>query len=519
MIFSIAIQPRPSLPHRPSGDIVTVKAASDLLIAVPLVLAVTVAASPVHAARTDVSIGMVLEPPNLDPTGGAAAAIDEVVYANVFEGLTRFGPDGGVQPALAASWEVEEDGKRYVFTLQESVEFHDGAAFDADDVKFSIERAQADDSTNAQKALFENIAGVEVVDPGTVALTLTEPDGNLPFNLAWGDAVMLDESSVDMAATAPVGTGPFRFDRWVQGDRVELVKFDGYWGEPARLDKVTFKFISEPTAAFAAMMAGDLDAFPNFPSPENLSQFEIDPRFAVVVGSTEGETILAMNNANPPLDDVRVRRAIAHAIDRREIVDGAMYGYGTPIGSHFAPHNPAYIDLVEMSTTDRDAAKALLKEAGHESGLKLSLRLPPPSYARRGGEIIAAQLREVGIETDIENLEWAQWLEQVFKGKDFDLTIVSHTEPMDINIYARPDYYFQYDDADFQALMAAFAVETDEAKRVELLGEAQRKIADDQVNAYLFQLAKTGVAAAKLKGLWENSPTQANDMTAVHWED
>ena len=494
-------------------------AASARRCAAALVALAALAASGAHAARTDVTLGMVLEPPNLDPTGGAAAAIDEIVYANLFEGLTRFGPDGGVEPALAASWEVEEEGRRYLFTLQENVAFHDGAAFDANDVKFSLDRARAEDSTNAQKALFANIESVEVIDPGTVALNLAEPDGSLPFKLAWGDAVILDEDSADMATTAPVGTGPFRFDRWVQGDRVELVKFDGYWGQPARLDKAVFRFVAEPTAAFAAMMAGDLDAFPNFPAPENLAQFESDPRFAVVVGSTEGETILAMNHREPPLDDVRVRRAIAHAIDRQEIVDGAMYGYGTPIGSHFAPHNPAHVDLTEAAATDREAAKALLKEAGHARGLTLSLKLPPPPYARRGGEIVAAQLREVGIGTEIENLEWAQWLEQVFKAHDFDLTVVSHTEPMDIDIYARPDYYFGYDDADFQALMADFATETDEGRRAELLAEAQRKIADDQVNAYLFQLAKTGVAAAKLKGLWENSPTQANDLTAVYWED
>ena len=491
------------------------KAVHALLPAVLLALA----AASAQAARSDVTLGMVLEPPNLDPTGGAAAAIDEIVYANVFEGLTRFGPDGGVNPALAASWEIEEEGRRYVFALREGVEFHDGAAFDAEDVKFSIERAQAEDSTNAQKPLFENIESVEIVDPTTVALNLAEPDGSLPFKLAWGDAVMLDPASAETTATAPVGTGPFRFERWVQGDCVELVRFDGHWGEAARLDKVTFKFISEPTAAFAAMMAGDIDAFPNFPAPENLAQFEGDSRFAVVVGSTEGETILAMNNTRPPLDDVRVRRAIAHAVDRSEIIDGAMYGYGTPIGSHFAPHNPAYVDLVERSATDREAAKALLEEAGHEDGLTLSLKLPPPSYARRGGEIVAAQLREVGIATEIENLEWAQWLEQVFKGRDFDLTIVSHTEPMDIDIYARTDYYFGYDDAEFQALMASFATETEEERRSELLAEAQEKIADDQVNAYLFQLAKTGVAAAGLRGLWENSPTQANDMTGVYWAD
>jgi peptide/nickel transport system substrate-binding protein len=160
-----------------------------------------------------------------------------------------------------------------------------------------------------------------------------------------------------------------------------------------------------------------------------------------------------------------------------------------------------------------------LKEAGHEAGLTVSLKLPPPAYARRGGEIIAAQLREVGIIAEIENLEWAQWLEQVFRGKDFNLTIVSHTEPMDIGIYAKPDYYFQYDNAELQSMMAAFSTETDQDKRTSMLQDAQKIISEDYVNGYLFQLAKTGVANSKIKGLWENSPTQANDLTAVYWED
>ena len=165
------------------------------------------------AARTDLVLGMQLEPPNLDPTAGAAAAIDEVVYANVFEGLTRFGPDGAVLPGLASEWSTEEGGRRYTFTLREGVRFHDGAAFSAEDVVFTLDRARAEGSTNAQKALFENIEQVEAIDDTTVRITLSEPSGDLPFNLAWGDAVMLDAASVDTLATAPVGTGPFRFDR------------------------------------------------------------------------------------------------------------------------------------------------------------------------------------------------------------------------------------------------------------------------------------------------------------------
>ena len=468
------------------------------------------------AAKDTITIGMQLEPPNLDPTSGAAAAIREVTYANIYEGLTRFGPDGSVQPALASSWEPSEGGKVWTFTLREGVKFHDGTTFDADDVVFTLDRARAPDSTNAQKQLFAGIESVEAVNPTTVRVTLSAPNGNFPWNMAWGDAVIMAPESVATNATNPVGTGPFRFANWVQGDRVEIVASPDYWGEPVALKGATFKFISDPTAAFAAMMAEDVDAFPVFPAPETLVQFEADPRFKVVVGSTEGETILAMNNKAPNLDNPKVRAAIAHAIDRQAIIDGAMFGYGTPIGTHFAPHHPDYVDLTHLSAHDPARAKALLAEAG-VSGLKLRLHLPPPSYARRGGEIVAAQLRAVGIETEIIAVEWAQWLEQVFRGKDFDLTIVSHVEPMDIGIYARPDYYFQYGRHEFVAIMDELAVTADEGRRSQLMRAAQTMIAEDHVNGFLFQLAKTGVANARIEGLWPNSPAPAIDLTGVRW--
>ena len=478
------------------------------------VLALTAGAA--MAQQTSITIGMQLEPPMLDPTGGAAAAIDEVVYSNVFEGLTRFAADGSVIPGLAESWEISEDGTVYTFNLREGVTFHDGAAMTAEDVVFSLDRARAEDSTNAQAALFANIISAEAVDDTTVTVTLDGPDGAFLFDIAWGDAVIVDPASAETNATNPIGTGAFAFAEWRQGDSVSLVRNDAYWGEPAELTDVTFRFISDPNAALAAMMAGDVDAFPVFPAPENLAQFEADPRFNVIVGSTEGETILSMNNGSEALSNPLIRQAISHAINRQDIIDGAMFGYGTPIGTHFAPHNPDYIDLTAQSAFDPDRARELLAEAGAED-LTLRLMLPPPSYARRGGEIIASQLRDVGIATEITNLEWAGWLEQVFRGYDFDLTIVSHTEPADINIYARPEYYFQYDSAEFQALMEELSVTTDPAERTRINQAAQQMIADDYVNGYLFQLAKTGVANANIEGLWENAPTQANDLTAVRW--
>lgn len=470
-------------------------------------------------AKDSVTIGLQLEPPHLDPTSAAAGAIDQVLYSNVFEGLTRFMGDGSVVPGLAKSWDISSDGLSYTFHLNQGVNFHDGTAMDADDVKFSLDRARAEDSTNAQKALFGDIASVDVVDAATVKVTLSQPNGNLLFNLAWGDAVIVAPESIDDIKTNPVGTGAFTFANWVQGDRIELTKNADYWGTPAQLNAATFKFISDPTAAFAAVMAEDVDAFSGFPAPENLPQFDADPRFQVLVGSTEGETILSTNNKQAPFDDVRVREALAHAIDRQAIIDGAMFGYGTPIGTHFAPHNPAYKDLTGGSAYDPERAKALLAEAGLPDGFETTLHLPPPSYARRGGEIIAAQLAQVGIKAEIINVEWAQWLETVFRGKDFGLTIVSHTEPMDIGIYARPEYYFQYDNADFQALMTKLNGTTDPDQRRTMLQQAQDTISNDYVNGYLFQLASLSVAKAELQGLWANAPTQATDLTAVGWAE
>ena len=488
-----------------------------LRLAIASALAIT--ASLVYAETTDITVGVTLEPPHLDPTGAAAGAIDSVVYANVFEGLTRFAADGSILPALAESWTVSDDGLVYTFSLHSGVKFHDGSSMDSGDVKFSLDRARADDSTNAQKALFSGIDTVEALDSTTVRVTLSAPNGAFIFNMAWGDAVIVAEETIADAKTNPVGTGPFVFTNWVQGDSITITKNTDYWGTPSRLNSATFKFISDPTAAFAALMAEDVDAFPIYPAPENLPQFKADSRFQVLIGSTEGETILSTNNKMPPFDNVKVREAMSHAIDRQAIIDGAMFGLGTPIGTHFAPHNPDYVDLTGQSNYDPALAISMLADAGYPDGFKTTLKLPPPSYARRGGEIIAAQLREVGIDVEISNLEWAQWLEQVFRGYDFGLTIVSHTEPMDIGIYARPEYYFQYDSADFQQLMVDLNAATDPDARSTILKAAQQMISDDYVNGYLFQLASATVANANIVGLWHNAPTQATDLTAVYWND
>ena len=417
---------RPSLHRR--TVLYSAALAATLLAASPLV------AHAQAGGKNTLTIGVTLEPaPGLDPTGGAASAISEVTLYNVYETLTKFSEAGKAEPLLAESWTVSPDQKTYTFKLRQGVSFHNGEPFNAAAVKFSFERAAADGSTNKDKAVFTNIARIDTPDAATVVLVLKEPNPDFPLLVAQGTAAIVEPKSAPTNMTQPVGTGPYQFGNWAKGSSVTLNKFDGYRQAAAvKINRVTFRFISDQAAGVAALLAGDVDSFPRGIQAQSLGPFQNDPRFQVLVGNSRAKTILAINNKKPPLNDVRVRRAIAAAIDRTAVVDGAVDGLGTPIGAHYAPGAPGYVDVTGINAYDPAKAKALLKEAGVKLPLELSLKLPPPPYARRGGEIIAAQLAQVGIQAKIENVEWAQWLDGVYKNKNYDLSIVSHVEPFDL---------------------------------------------------------------------------------------
>jgi peptide/nickel transport system substrate-binding protein len=472
-----------------------------------------------QSKKDSLVLGMVLEPTGLDPTVAAAAAIGEVVHYNIFEGLTKITSDGAVQPLLAETWTDSPDGKTYVFRLKKGIKFSDGSPFDAQAVKFSFDRARAAGSTNkAKKAVFDNISSVVVQDPYTVILVLNNADAAMPFRLGENTAVILHPKTAASAAAQPVGTGPFKFESWAKGSAITLVKWDGHRdAAKLKLNKVTFRFINDSSAQVAALLAGDIDGMPRFAALSALKQFQGDKRFTVELGSTSGKGILAINNKKKPFDDVRVRRALSHAIDRKAFIDGAQEGLGTAIGSHFAPTDLGYLDLTKTYAYDPARAKTLLAEAGISSPLNVTLTLPPPAYARKGGEIIAAQLAKVGINAKIENVEWAQWLSGAFKG-NFDLTIINHVEPLDYaTAYADPNYYFGYDSAKFRGLVATLAATSDYKEKGRLWRDIQRQLSEDAVNVFLWNPAQVAVFKKGLRGLWSSSPIFANDLAAVSW--
>jgi peptide/nickel transport system substrate-binding protein len=465
-----------------------------------------------------VVLAMTLEPPGLDPTAGAASAIAEITLYNLYETLTKINADGSVSPLLAQSWEVSPDLKTYTFKLKRGVKFQNGEPCNAQAVKFSFERAAGEKSTNKDKRTFANMERVAAIDDDTVVILNKTLDPDFLFLMGQATAIIVEPKSADSNATKPVGTGPYRLDQWSKGSSITLARWDGYRNAAAvKMKKATFRFISDPAAQVASLLAGDVDAFPRVAAARSLTQFQNNAKFQVVISGSRAKTILAMNNKKAPLNDVRVRRAIAAAIDRKAVIEGAADGFGVPIGSHYVPGALGYVDTTGVNPFNIEKAKALLAEAGVKLPLELTLTLPPTPYARQGGEVIAAQLAKVGITAKLQNVEWAQWLSGTYTNKAYDLTLISHVEPFDLGNFAKPSYYWNYESPAFTALFDKIQNSPRVADRAKLLGDAQRLLANDAVHAFLYQPQWITVANKNLKGLWKDMPVFVNDIAAMSW--
>jgi peptide/nickel transport system substrate-binding protein len=464
------------------------------------------------------TIALSAEPTGLDPTTSPSATIKRVVHHNLLESLLKVNRMGKVVPALAKSYHVSKDGKEYTFYLHPGVKFHDGKACTAEDVKFSLERILDEKTAAPYRKYYVGIESIQVVDPLTVKIKVKKFDSNFLFNLARGDAVIVSSSNVDQLKSQPIGTGPFKLVEWRRGDSVILERNPNYYqkGIPY-LDKVIFKIIPDPAAQLAALRAGDADVLAYDLSPENAALLEKDPRFKVLKGNTTTEVIMAMNQSRKPFNDAKVRQAITLAIDRQAIIQGAMYGYGTPIGSHMDPTNPYYEDLSKLVPFNPEKAKQLLAEAGYPNGFEAVLKLPEPyTYARRSGEIIADQLSKVGIKLTLEVIQWGQWVDRVFKNADYDLTVIGHAEPFDIEIYGWADYYFRYNNPKFQELMKKAEEEMNEKNRKETYGRIQMLLAEDFANVFLFVYPALPAMKKEVMNWWKDYPTIVLDASEVY---
>lgn len=425
---------------------------------------------------------------------------------------------GEVVRALVEHAVVSIDDTEYTFTLSQGVKFHNGRPLTADDVKFTLERNLDPQTGHPHRNYYEHIQDIQVIDARTVHLKLQKPDAMFTFNLARANSAIIAKEAVERLKSHPIGPGPFQFAEWGRGDRIVLTRFKDYYEpEVPYLDRVVFRFIQDPSAQLAALRAGDVNVIGMGLSPESAIELKAEPAFQVIEGLTTTDVIVAMNNSKPPFSDIRVRKAITYAIDRDEVIKGAVFGMAKPIGSHMDPLNPYYVDLSHLYEYDPHKAKQLLAEAGCPQGFEFVLRLAEPylSY-RRAGEIIASQLAKVGLKAKIEIVEWGQWLSRIYRQADYDVTVMGHVEPCDIGIYANPQYYFRYDNPTLQRLITEADTTLDDAKRRALYEEVQRLIAEDAVNVFLYNGPYLVGMRKTVQNWWTNLPIPAIDVTRVY---
>ncbi|WP_229872248.1 ABC transporter substrate-binding protein [Promicromonospora soli] len=467
-------------------------------------------------ARTDVVVGLTGEPTNLDFTRTSGSAIPQLLMNNVYEGLVTIDQAGEVQPQLAESWEINGDRTVYTFTLHDGVTFSDGSLFTADDVVASIGRVQ-DDWTLSLKSKMDVVAKAEAISDTEVAVTLKHPSNSWLFDMGTSVGAMFpDDLSADLATEA-VGTGPYTVEEVATGEHVTLAARDDYWGKVPAISEVTVRYFADANAQANAVRAGDIDMAYNMQAPDLLSGLEQDEDLQVVDGTSTGEVLLALNNAEPPFDDLRVRQAVMHAIDREAVLSTAWAGHGQLIGSMVPPTDPYYQDLTDAYPYDPDRARELLGEAGAED-LGITFDVPTRPYAEAVAQVVVSQLEDVGIDARIVPAEFpAVWLDKVFTKHDYQMSVILHTEARDmLTIFGDPDYYIGYDNP----RVSEVAEEADQGspdQYVAGMQEVARMIVDDAASAPLFLFPNTVVADAGLNGIATNATTESMDLTGLTW--
>jgi len=491
--------------------------AVNVLVLVVLALMTLVASSGAQTPRALV-VQTATEPPGLDLTATPASATAAVVLYNVQECLVKVDAQGKIVPWLAERWHTS-DNRNYTFFLKKGVRFHNGRELKAADVKFVIERAMNPETKHPYPQYYAAIGDIIVKDDYTITFSLKAPTANFLLNLARQGSVIYPREAVDTLKSAPIGTGPFTVADWVRGDRVVLKRSADYHvkGLP-KVDQVIFRFIADPNAALAALKAGDIDASVFGLGPEHVADLKKDGRFEIIVGETTNDVIMAMNNSRKPFTDVRVRRAITHAINKPDVVKLAMFGLGRVIGSNVDPLNPYFVDLATAMPYDPARAKKLLAEAGYPAGFEAVLKVAPQYYYTvRAGEVIVDQLAKVGVKVKIEQIEWGQWLSRVWKEADYDLTIIGHAEAWDIANYANPKYYYRYDSPKFQELFKKSEVTLDDKTRREQYAQLQKMLVEDAPVVFLFIHPRLVAAKKGLTGFWKDLPIPSADLSEVGW--
>ncbi|NLA58296.1 MAG: ABC transporter substrate-binding protein [Firmicutes bacterium] len=462
-----------------------------------------------------------VDPDTFDPHKAVAAATEEIEF-NIYQGLVSFDQEGRIIPCLAESWEVSEDGTIYTFHIRDGVRFHNGRKLTTADVVFSLERVK-DDATGFPLSWPKRMVEIAAVDENTVRIKLDEPYA--PFLSELVDAAIVPPEAAASLATQPVGTGPFRMVEWVNGQHVELERFEDYWEEGVPyLDRVTFRIIPDPATAILNLKAGTVHVIPRL-SADVALDVEATSGLKLLESPMNVVQLMALNLDRKPLADKKVRQAINHAVDKDLLIEGAAWGYGTKLGSNMSPVMESfYLDLTDFYQYDPKRAKELLEQAGYPNGFDITLSLPS-SYDLhvKTGEMVAAMLAEVGIRAKIELVEWGTWLERIYTGRDYDMTIVGLTGKLDPHTmlsryessYARN--FSNFRNEEYDKLIEEGLRTSDFSRRQEIYRRCQEILAEEAAAVFIMDPSDLVAMREDVAG-WRFYPKYVDDLRYVYFE-
>lgn len=467
------------------------------------------------AGQGSVVVGATGVPASLDFTTTGGAAIPQALMGNIYEGLVRIDAAGDIVPLLATSWEVSGDATEYTFHLREGVTFSDGSPFNAESAKFSIGYVQ-ESWTNGLKAQMDVVESVEVLDEHTLKVVLERPSQRWLWSMGTLTGAMMTPTGVDKLATTPVGTGPYEMRRFAVGESVSFSVREDYWGEPANRD-AAIRYFSDATSAVNALRSGDIDVVWAMQAPELLDTLPED--YDVEVGTTNGEVLVSMNNDRAPFDDPRVRRAVAHAVDRRAVNQVVWEGLATDTGGAPVPPTDPWFTGEDHAPFDPGLSRELLARAGftEDNRPEISISVPSLPYAQSISELLYSQLRDVGFDVRLTTVEFpAVWLAEVMSAQNYDMSIIAHVEARDIPaLFGNPDYYLGYDNQQVRDELLAADTAADVAEQTAHMERAVDTIMSEAGALTVFNLPNIVVTAPGVTGVNPTVVTDALELAGM----
>lgn len=474
---------------------------------------------PTHG--NSVTVGIAQDLSNLDPQLAATAGIREVLF-NIFEGLVKASPDGSVTPAIASNYDVSEDGTTYTFTLREGVTFHNGQTVTAEDVVYSLERcAGSENDGTPLVSAFSNVSDIQADGDSRVVVTLAEPSTEFINSLT---AAIIPKDSGATIASDLIGTGPFQFVSYAPQDSLVMKKYDGYWGEGAQLDEVTFKIIPDVNSLVVGLKGGTLDMVVHLP---NTLLKEVENDFTVHQNTMNIVQALYLNNAVEPFGNELVRQAMYYAINVDEIIDFVCNGAGVATGTSMYPNQQQYFmpELAENYRQDVAKAKELLAQAGYPDGFSMTITAPS-NYAQHmdTAQVLIEQLKAVGITAELVPVEWDTWVSDVYRGRDYQSTVcgiaaddMTAREMLVRYMSDNRKNFIAFSDAEYDDVLNRAMASTDDAEQTELYKRAEEILNEKAASLWIQDACELVVMDPALDG-FTFYRTYVIDMSSVRYK-